>query len=399
MSMGEVKFLEGNEAAAYGVKLCRPDMISAFPITPQTPLVNHLARMKVQGEIQGVYQRVESEHSSMSHCVGASAAGGRAFTASCSQGIAYMTEVLWMASGFRLPIVMAVVNRGISCPGTLQAEQGDSLQQRDIGWLQLYCEDGQEVLDTIVQAYRIAEDECVYLPVMVCYDGYTTSHTATPVEIPQQEIVDTFLPPYKHKHIFLDPENPREIGVAGPKGGHQLEIRLQMENVMRGAIDIIEEVDSAYGDKFGRSYGGVLDEYRTENADALLFTMGAITGTARGVIDEYREAGRAIGLVKIRSFRPYPIEEVKRVASSVKCIGVIDRNFSLGSAGGGVGCLEVGRAVVNLEDRPKIISFISGLGGRDVVPDNIRYCADVVLRTAETGKVEYEVEWVGLKED
>ncbi len=398
--MGEVKFLEGNEAAAYGVKLSRADFIAAFPITPQTPLVQHLARMHSNNELGNCfYQRVESEHSSMSQCIGASAAGGRAFTASCSQGIAYMTEVLWMAAGFRLPIVMVVVNRGISAPGTLQAEQGDSLQQRDIGWLQLYCESPQEALDMIIQAYRLAEDENVYLPVMVCYDGYTTSHTATPVDIPEQERVDAFLPPYKHKYIYLDPDDPREVGVAGPKSGHQLEIRLQMENILQDSLALFEKIDMDYGDAFGRYYGGAIEEYRTEDAEALLFTMGAITGTSRVVIDEYRDKGHKIGLVKIRSFRPYPVQEVKEIASKVKAIGVIDRNFSLGSSGGGIGAIEAGRAIVNMDKHPKLVSFITGLGGRDVIPDNIRYCCEQVLKTAETGKVEYEVEWVGLKED
>lgn len=397
--MGEVKFLEGNEAAAYGVKLSRADFIAAFPITPQTPLVQHLARMHSNNELGNCfYQRVESEHSSMSQCIGASAAGGRAFTASCSQGIAYMTEVLWMAAGFRLPIVMVVVNRGISAPGTLQAEQGDSLQQRDIGWLQLYCESPQEALDMIIQAYRLAEDENVYLPVMVCYDGYTTSHTATPVDIPEQERVDAFLPPYKHKYIYLDPDDPREVGVAGPKSGHQLEIRLQMENILQDSLALFEKIDMDYGDAFGRYYGGAIEEYRTEDAEALLFTMGAITGTSRVVIDEYRDNGHKIGLVKIRSFRPYPVQEVKEIASKVKAIGVIDRNFSLGSSGGGIGAIEAGRAIVNMDKHPKLVSFITGLGGRDVIPDNIRYCCEQVLKTAETGKVEYEVEWVGLKE-
>jgi len=397
--MGEVKFLEGNEAAAYGVKLSRADFIAAFPITPQTPLVQHLARMHSNNELGNCfYQRVESEHSSMSQCIGASAAGGRAFTASCSQGIAYMTEVLWMAAGFRLPIVMVVVNRGISAPGTLQAEQGDSLQQRDIGWLQLYCESPQEALDMIIQAYRLAEDENVYLPVMVCYDGYTTSHTATPVDIPEQERVDAFLPPYKHKYIYLDPDDPREVGVAGPKSGHQLEIRLQMENILQDSLALFEKIDMDYGDAFGRYYGGAIEEYRTEDAEALLFTMGAITGTSRVVIDEYRDRGHKIGLVKIRSFRPYPVQEVKEIASKVKAIGVIDRNFSLGSSGGGIGAIEAGRAIVNMDKHPKLVSFITGLGGRDVIPDNIRYCCEQVLKTAETGRVEYEVEWVGLKE-
>lgn len=398
--MGEVKFLEGNHAAAYGVKLSRPDFIAAFPITPQTPLVEHLADMSTAGELGNCfYQRTESEHSSMSQSVGASAAGARAFTASCSQGIAYMTEVLWMAAGFRLPIVMAAVNRGISAPGTLQAEQGDSLQQRDIGWLQLYCESPQEVLDTMIQAFKIAEDERVYLPIMVCYDGYTTSHTATPVTIPDQGKVDGFLPPYKHKYIYLDPDDPREVGVAGPKSGHQLEIRLQMENIMQDSLAIIDDVDKKYADLFGRSYGGVVEEYRTEGADAVLFTMGAITGTTRVVIDEYRDKGHKIGLVKIKSFRPYPVKRVQEIASKVKAIGVIDRNFSLGSAGGAIGAIEAGRAIVNMDDNPKVVSFIAGLGGRDVVPDNIRYCCDQILKTAKTGKVEYEVEWVGLKED
>jgi pyruvate ferredoxin oxidoreductase alpha subunit len=310
-----------------------------------------------------------------------------------------MTEVIWMAAGFRLPIVMAVVNRGISAPGTLQAEQGDSLQQRDTGWLQIYCESPQEALDMIIQAYRIAEDERVYLPIMVCYDGYTTSHSATPVDVPEQSKVDGFLPPYKHKYIYLDPDDPREVGVAGPKSGRQLEIRLQMENIMRDSLDIIDDVDEEYGKLFGRSYGGVIEEYRISDAEAVLFTMGAITGTSRVVIDEYRDRGHKIGLVKIRSFRPYPVQRVQEIASRVKAIGVVDRNFSLGSAGGGVGALEAARAMVNMDEHPKLISFITGLGGRDVVPDNIRYICDQALKTAETGVVEHEVEWVGLKEE
>jgi pyruvate ferredoxin oxidoreductase alpha subunit len=251
----------------------------------------------------------------------------------------------------------------------------------------------------IIQAYRLAEDENVYLPVMVCYDGYTTSHTATPVDIPEQERVDAFLPSYRHKYIYLDPENPREVGVAGPKSGHQLEIRLQMENILQDSLALFERIDKNYGDVFGRYYGGAIEEYRIEDAEALLFTMGAITGTSRVVIDEYRDKGRKIGLVKIRSFRPYPVKEVQEIASRVKAIGVIDRNFSLGSSGGGVGAIEAGRAIVNMDKHPKLVSFITGLGGRDVIPNNIRYCCEQVLKTAKTGKVEYEVEWVGLKED
>jgi pyruvate ferredoxin oxidoreductase alpha subunit len=390
------KFLEGNEAAAYGVKLSRANVITAFPITPQTPLMNKLAEMTTNGELKSKYIRVESEHASLSICVGASAAGARPFTASCSQGIAFMTEVIWMASGFRLPIVMAVVNRSISCPGSLAAEQADSLLQRDTGWIQLYCEDGQEVLDTIIQAYRVAEDERLYLPVMVCYDGFTISHTANTIEIPEQVEIDKFLPPYKHKYIYLDPDDPREIGVSGPMNGYALETRYQMENVIMGASKVIEEVDNEYRRRFGRGYSGMMEEYKTEGAEALLITMGSITGTARGAIDRLRAEDKKIGLVKIKAFRPYPSEELRRIAVNIKAIGVVDRNFSHGSAGGGVGCVEAGRALVNLDTHPKLLSFITGLAGRDVTPAHIEHMADRTLKAAETGKVEKEVEWVGL---
>jgi pyruvate/2-oxoacid:ferredoxin oxidoreductase alpha subunit len=390
------KFIEGNEAAAYGVKLSRANVITAFPITPQTPLMNKLAEMTASGELKAKYIRVESEHVSMSVCLGASAAGARPFTASCSQGIAFMTELIWMASGFRLPIVMAVVNRSISCPGSLAAEQADSLLQRDTGWIQFYCEDGQEVLDTIIQAYKIGEDERLYLPVMVCYDGFTISHTANTVDIPDQAEVDKFLPPYKHKYIYLDPDDPREIGVSGPKSGYAFETRYQMENTIKASAPVIEKVDSDFRRRFGRSYDGMVEEYQTDNADALLVTMGSITGTARGVVDKLRAKGKRIGLIKIRAFRPYPSEELRRIAYGVKTIGVIDRNFSHGSAGGGIGCVEAGRALINMDEHPKLLGFVTGLAGRNVTPDHIQYIADRVLKAAEAGKVEREVEWVGL---
>jgi len=393
------KLMDGNTATSYGVKLSRVDVIAVYPITPQTEMATFIGDLVTKGEMKAKYIRTESEHASMSICAGASAAGARAFTASASQGIVYMEEPIWMVAGLRLPVVMAVVNRVIAWPGGLEPDHQDSLQQRDTGWIQLYCENSQEVLDTCIQAYKIGEDERVYLPVIFAFDGYYVSHTAIPVEVPDQEEVDDFLPPYKHKYQYLDVNDPMRLGRhPGPPSLTGMETKYQMEKAMENAKKVIAEVDEEYSKKFSRRTGGLIEKYRCEDARAILITMGSMTGTAREVIDEMRGEGKPIGLVKLRAFRPFPTEEIQNLAKNVEAIGFVDRNISHGSAGGGIGCSETARALYSMKDRPHLIGFIAGLYGRDVTPKHIRYMAERVLRAYEKNRVEKEVEWIGLRE-
>lgn len=398
--MSDRMLLDGNDAAAYGAKLSRPNVIAVYPITPQTELANRLALMVAGGEINAQYIRAESEHSVMMCCAGASSAGARVFTASCSQGIAHMEEVIWMAAGYRLPVVMCVVNRGIAYPGG-SPDHGEALLQRDNGWIQFFCETPQEVLDTIIQAYRIGEDEKVYLPVIVAYEGFLLSHTAMPVEIPPSEEIDSFLPSFEHKYQILDPDNPRHIGIGGLSArGHpfrSVAIQYQKEVAQQNAKGLIKQVDEEYGKLFGRRYGGLTEAYRCDDAEVVMITMGCMTGTAREIVDEFREAGEPMGLVKLKTFRPFPTEEIQRIGKNVKVIGFVDRNTSLGSAGGGIGFIETSKALYPLEDRPKLQNFIAGITGTDTPPWVFKHIGEQLLTSYKTGKVEKEVEWIGIK--
>jgi len=390
--MSFTRMMEGNEAAAYGAKLSRAEVIPAYPITPQTELISTIATMIANGEMKAQYIKVEGEHTAMAASIGASAAGARVFTASSSQGIVYMEEALWMPPGMRLPIVMCMVNRAIAPIGGLRPDHNDSLLQRDTGWIQLYCESSQEVLDTIIQAYKVGEDKRIYLPVAVCYDGYFVSATATPTTVPDQKEVDEFLPPYKHEMYSLMPESfkIREFPMNIAKA------RYEVQKATQRAKDVFERVDKDYAKRFGRRYDGLLEEYECDGAEGVLMTMGSMTGTARDVVDEMRVEGKKIGLIKMRGFRPFPTEEMRELARKYHVIGVVDRNTSYGSAGGGIVAMEVARALYSLDDRPLLLNFHVGLGGSDVTMRQIRYMADKVLEAHDKGKVEQEVDWVEL---
>lgn len=394
------RILDGNEAAVRGVALSRPEVIAVFPITPQTEVGNHLADIVARGDLEAEFVTVQNEHAAMSVVAGASATGARTFTASSSQGVVLMEEPIWMVPGYRLPVVMAICNRSIAFPGGLRPTHSDSLLQRDSGWIQLYCENAQEVLDTAIQSYKIAEDERVCLPTFFIQDGYTTTATAMPVEIPEQEDVDDFLPSYKHPYGVLDPDNPPGIEV-GERWDTETEERYQIDEAMENAKTVIKEVNDEYGERFGRRYGnGLIEKYRCDDARGVLITMSSIAGTARMVVDEMRDEGEQIGLVKLRSFRPFPTEDLREIGEAVEAIGFVDRNFSHGSsARRGIGCTELASALypLSLEDRPQILDFIAGIGGRDVTPKDIRYMAEKVLKTCETGRVEREVEWIQLR--
>ncbi|HSR13803.1 MAG TPA: pyruvate ferredoxin oxidoreductase, partial [Thermodesulfobacteriota bacterium] len=322
------RVISGNEAVAYGAMLCRVQVIPAYPISPQTTIVEALSDFCASGKLKADFVKVESEHSAMSCCIGAASAGARTFTATSAQGLALMHEVLHWAAGSRLPIVMANVNRAMSAPWTMWCDQQDSLSQRDTGWLQFYCEDNQEVLDSILMAYKISEK--VLLPAMVCLDGFILSHTYEQVEIPDQKEVDRYLPPYEPR-FKLDLDDPRSFNGALLPDVY-MEQRVKLQEAMEEAKAETKAADEEFGRAFGRRYG-VMEEYAAEDADVLLVTSGTVTGTARGVIDEYRRRGEKVGLLKMKMFRPFPAEDVRRVLQRVRKVAVIDRNISLGSTG------------------------------------------------------------------
>jgi len=387
--MSFTRMMEGNEAAAWGAKLARAEVVPAYPITPQTELISSIASLIADGTMKAEYIKVEGEHTAMAAAVGASVAGARVFTASSSQGIAFMEEALWQPPGKRLPIVMCMVNRTMGPLGGLRPDHTDSLLQRDLGWIQLYCENSQEVLDTILMGYKIGENRDIYLPVAVCYDGYFVSATATPTTVPDQAQVDEWLPPYRHEWYSLIPGQFKM-----PPQESFLKTRMGLEEAHQRSKKVIEDVDKDYKRRFGRGYDGLLEEYNCEGAEAVIMTMGSMTGTARDVVDEMRAKGKKIGLIKMRGFRPFPTEELQKIAPKYKALAVVDRNNSFGSAGGGIVSMETARALYSVPDKPLLLNFHVGLSGTDVTMRQIEYMCKETLKAAETGKVKKVVDWV-----
>ncbi|HOG45727.1 MAG TPA: pyruvate ferredoxin oxidoreductase [Anaerolineae bacterium] len=366
------KVIMGNHAVSYGVRLARAEVISAYPITPQTQIVEMLSEFCSDGSLNAKFIKVESEHSAMAAVVGASSVGARAFTATSSHGLLLMHEMLHWAAGARLPIVLANVNRAVGPGWNVWTDQSDSLAQRDTGFLQLYCESNQEALDTVIQAFKIAET--VRLPVMVVLDAFILSHTEEPVDVPSQEQVDAFLPRYETEWR-LDIEDPRAFNMlVAPE--HYMEMRLQMQQAMAEAKGVVQTVDEEYAACFGRGYG-LIEPYRTEGAETVLFSAGATSGTARVVVDELRGQGVNIGLLRLRLFRPFPVAELRRALAGVKKVGVIDRNISYGHEG--IFASELKAALYGLPRAPQVFDFVVGLGGRDVTPATIHGIAGHVL--------------------
>jgi len=358
------KVIMGNHAVSYGVQLARAQVIAAYPITPQTQIVEILSEFCADGRLDAKFIKVESEHSVMAAVVGASMAGARAFTATSSHGLALMHEVLHWAAGGRLPIVMANVNRAMGPGWNVWTEQTDSLAQRDTGWMQFYCETNQEALDTVIQAFKIAE--AVLLPVMIVLDAFVLSHTMEPVDIPDQAVVDGFLPLYEPE-FKLDPGDPHAFyGLVTPD--HYMELRYKMHQAMRDAVQATQRIGAQFGDVFGRPYD-VVEKYRIEDADIVLVTSGSITSTTRVVVDAWRANGHKVGLLKMRLFRPFPFEAVREALAGTRKVAVIDRNISQGH--GGIFAAEVKSALYGASQQPVLFPFIIGLGGRDVTPESI----------------------------
>ncbi len=378
--MGRLTILSGNKAVAYGVKLSRVQVISAYPITPQTPIVEYIAEFVARGELKAEYIHPEGEHSAIAAALGAAIAGARSFTATCSQGFGYGFEVIAQAPAYRAPFLMAVANRTLGWYWALASDYSDSMTARDLGWIQFYVESCQECLDMVIQLYKIAEDERVMLPAMMCLDGFHISHSSEPVNVPDQGEVDEFLPPRPFYEHVTDPDDSSRYVFPVLPAPYHTPYRRIFEGVMRRAKEVIKEVTKEFSERFGRSYG-LIDEYRVEGADYLLITMGSMTTAARRAIDELRGEGVRAGLIRISFYRPFPADEVRDVIrrESIHYVGVVDRAITHGVGMGPLGT-DVTSALYPLSSRPSITNFIAGMGGDDVSVKDFKSMVKSLMR-------------------
>jgi len=388
--MGRRAFLSANEAAAHGVKLSRPHVVAAYPITPQTTLVEKLADFLANGEADFRYMMVESEHSALAAAHGASMMGARTFTATSSQGLLYMCEMLSYVSGSRHPVIMVDANRATATPWNIYGDQRDSVSMRDAGWIMIYAENAQEALDMVIQSYRIGEDPAVMLPVMLNLDGFTLTHTNELVIIPEQSEVDAFLPPYETENR-LCMDSPKGLCCTVGPDYHE-EVRYMQQQAYENAKGIITEIDAQFGRGFGRYYGGLVDTYMIEDADYVLIAMGSVVGTARVVVNQLREAGKKAGLIKVRSFRPFPKEQFRSLVNKFRAIGVVDRNISFGYEG----ALYTEIKAAMYGSNTKMMNFIAGLGGRDISKSDIHKMYRTLF-DSDSDSCPQEVQFPGLR--
>jgi len=374
------KFISGNDAVAEGVRLARPHVISAYPITPQTIVVERLSDFCEDGSLNAIYMHVESEHSALAAAMGVSSVGARAFTATSSQGLLYMAENLPYASGARMPIVMMNANRALATPWNIYGDQMDSMFMLNSGWIQVYVEDAQEALDMMIQSYKIAEDPKVLTPFMVNLDGFVLTHTYEVVEIPEQDKVDAYLPPLKLTENVMTLEKPMSLCITAGNN-YNMEFKIKQNEEMIESIDVIKSVDASFAEAFGRKYHGLLETINCEDAEVVLITTGSITGTSRMILKELRAQGKKVGLLKLRYLRPFPTEALTEALKHIKVIGVVDKNISFGYEG--TIFTNVNSAILQAGLTPKVHNFICGLGGRDVTKDNIREMYEAMLSTAE----------------
>ncbi len=364
------KVIEASMAVAIGAKLCEPDVVPMYPITPQTHIVERLADFINDGELNSIMIHLESEFAALSAAMGVSATGSRVFTATASQGVALMHEVLHAASGMRMPIVMAVANRALSAPINIWNDHQDTISARDTGWIQLYVESAQEALDTTIMAYKIAENKKVLLPIMVCLDGFTLSHVYEPVDIPIQSQVRKFLPKYVPQ-IYLDTKKPVTIGPIAFPNTYML-FKKDQQNAIMNSAKIIKTVNSQFSKQFKRKYGdGLLEAYKTNDAKEIIIAMGTVCSTARTVIDNLRKKGKKVGLLKVKCYRPFPVNELQNATKNIKQIAVIDKDVSYGYEG--ALSTEVRNALCQGKKTIKVKGYIAGLGGKDIKPSDIEY--------------------------
>ncbi|MBE3582238.1 MAG: pyruvate ferredoxin oxidoreductase [Thermoanaerobacteraceae bacterium] len=392
--MPQLKALDGNAAVAEGARLARIQVAAAYPITPQTPIVEHISEFVRQGKIKAKYIAVESEHSALSAVIGASLVGARAFTATAGAGLALMHEITGVAAGNRLPIVMAVTNRALPSPWSLQVDHSDSMGERDQGWIQLYAENCQESLDLVILGYRLAEDSRVRLPVMLCLDGFYVSHTTEVVSVPDEEQVDQFLPPYRLQNVYLDVDDPMAVNALTSPDIYT-EIRYQHFRALERSLAVMEEVGEEFGRYFGRFYRPV-EKVEVEGAETVFVTLGSIAGTVRQVVKEWRKGNEPVGLLKITSFRPFPKDVVREALKKAKQVVVIDRSAGLGSEG--PLALEVKAALYGLSPTPAVYSFIGGLGGRDFTRATAKKALEKARELYAQGLASSSSIWIDVKE-
>jgi len=395
--------MNGDESSAYATKQVNPDVVAAYPITPQTIIVEKYSEYVADGEVDSEFVAVESEHSALSNCVGASAAGARAFTATAANGLALMWEITFIASGLRLPIVMAVANRSVGGPINIHNDHSDSMGARDSGWIQIHCENSQEVYDASLVAWRIAEHHDVLLPIMVCLDGFTLSHTMENVYTLPDKAVKGFIGerefPIVKGHmgeteLRLNPDVPLSFGPVDLQD-YYFEHKLHQIGAMKNALKVIPEIDAEYAKLSGRSYD-FLHPYKMEDAEVALLGLGSAMGTVKYVVDQLRAEGVKAGLVKQRVYRPFPEAELIKALKDVPAVGVLDKSLSLGAPGGPL-FEELKATMYHLDEKPHIANYIHGLGGRDTSPQLFRGIFDSLLEIKEKGKVTETVNYVGAR--
>ncbi|MGI5991308.1 MAG: pyruvate synthase subunit PorA [Methanosarcina sp.] len=388
--------VEGSYAVAHSAKICRPNVISAYPITPQTHIVENLSQFIADGEIPNCeYINVEAEFSAISALIGASAVGARTYSATTSQGLLLMHEALFNTSGMRLPVIMTVANRAISAPINIWNDHQDAIAQRDTGWIQLYVEDVQEASDTLPQLYKIAEDNEIMLPGMVCMDGFILSHVYEPVVLLEQELTDNFLPPFQPENI-LDPEDPKTFGAFATPDIYE-EFRYLQEQAMQKALPKIEAVAKEFEEVFGRFHGGLIEGYMLDDAEVVVVSMGSVLGTVKDVVDEYRAKGEKIGVLKVRSFRPFPKKQVCEALKNAHVVVVLDKNISIGTNEGAL-FTEIKSCLYNSKVRVPVIGYTLGHGGRDIRMESIEKVIEETKKVAKSG-ITVESQFLDLREE
>jgi len=387
------KMLTGYDAVAEAVKSCDPDVISAYPITPQTDIVEKLSEMVADGELTSEFIKVDSEFNAASTCIGASAAGARVFSATCSQGLKLMSEVLFTASGMRLPLVMAIANRSLSSPLSIWSDYTDTFAEKDGGMIQFYAEDVQEAMDNILMAYKVAEDREILLPALSCLDGFILTHVQEPVELYDEEDMKQFLPDRVPKYT-LDPSNPVTMG-AYTRPEYWAECKYMVQKALMKSKDKIGEAVEEFADVFDREYGlennGLISTYKMEDAEVAIVSLGSVVGTIKNVIDEYRDKGEKVGLVKLRVYRPFPVHEINKALEDVEAVGVMEKHVPSGHQAGVA--IDTKSALYSTGKRIPVLDFLVGLAGRDVARDNIR---NVIEKTKDVkGKDPKEIGFDG----
>ena len=392
--MGIRERLSGNEAAAIAMKQINPDVVAAFPITPSTEIPQYFSTFVSNGTVDTEFVAVESEHSAMSACVGAEAAGARAMTATSANGLSYMWEMIYIASSLRLPIVMSLVNRAVSGPLNIHNDHSDAMGVRDAGWIMLFSENNQEAYDNLIMAHRIAENKDVLLPLMVCQDGFITSHSIENIELIEDDRVKEFVGTYKPEHYLLNDKEPIAVGPLDVQS-YLFEHKYQQAEAMRNAKKVILEVAKDFEKMTGRKYS-FFEEYRMEDAEIAVVCMNSTAGTTKTVVDELREKGIKAGMVKVRVFRPFPAEEIAEALGNLKAVAIMDKADSLNAMGGAL-YEDVISSMYTAKKQVHAVSYVYGIGGRDTTSNNIHEVFDYLAQVAKTGEIDNPYRYVGLR--